>query len=301
VLAVAGGAAAILLMMVAQPPFRGVDWLMRVAAPTGPMNANRREVEAEYVNIMRIPVKQGRVFDRRDTASSDAVAIVSQSFAALRFRGQSALGQTLDLSPAPSRTIVGVGGDVRHERIDQAAAPAFYLPRSQAPSELICLVVRTAPSVVGVPAAIRAPIASIDPRQPVEGVTTLDRIAADSIADRRFYALATSALALTGLVLAVAGLFGVVSRSVSERVRELAIRQVLGARRAALIQMVLRRGLISIVGPDRHRIAPSGAFGCFLHDGCRRCGDRVNGPDRSDVAADRRPVSRSARRVVEGR
>jgi len=132
---------------------------------------------------------------------------------------------------------------VRHARVDEAAAPAIYTARAQWPSELICVVARTTPGAAGVAAAVRKAINSVDPNQPVEGVTTLDQIVSASIADRRFYAAATTAFSVVALLLAIAGLYGIVSRGVAERVRELGIRIVLGAARRDLIGLVVRQGL----------------------------------------------------------
>jgi hypothetical protein len=193
---------------------------------------------------MHIPLRAGRLFDRTDTASSPHVAIVSEALARAMFPGESPLGRYVDVYPRSQ--IVGVVGDVRHKRVDEAAAPAIYTARAQRPSELICLVARTLPGATGVAAAVRAAVATVDPTQPVEGVTTLDQIVSESIADRRFYAAATTAFSVIALLLAVVGLYGIVSRGVTERLRELGIRIVLGAARADLIGLVVRQGLLPV-------------------------------------------------------
>ncbi len=233
--------------MTSSVPFRGVDWMMSITAEGRPgrFGANEREVDPEYFSLMHIPLRAGRLFDRNDTASSARVAIVSETLARAMFPGESALGRYVDVNPRSQ--IVGVVGDVRHKRVDEAAAPAIYTVRAQRPSELICLVARTAPGAAGVPAAVRSAITSVDPSQPVEGITTLDQIASESIADRRFYAASTTAFSVVALLLAVAGLYGVVSRGVTERVRELGIRIVLGAGRRDVIGLVVRQGLTPVV------------------------------------------------------
>ena len=96
--------------------------------------------------------------------------------------------------------------------------------------------------------AIRETVRSLDPEQPVEGITTIDAIVEASTADRRFYAIATGAFATTAVLLAVAGLFGVVSRMVTERRRELAIRIALGADNVRLHRLVFAYGLLPVAG-----------------------------------------------------
>jgi len=229
--------------MTSSVPLRGVDWTWSISTDGRPGRyvANEREVDPEYFSVMHIPLRAGRLFDKNDTASSARVAIVSERLAREMFHGESAIGRLLNLDP-PAQ-IVGIVGDVRHVRVDELAAPAIYTARAQRPSELICLVARTTPGAAGVAAAMRAAINSVDPTQPVEGITTLDQIVSESIADRRFYAAATAAFSIVALLLAVAGLYGVVSRGVTERVRELGIRIVLGAARRDLVGLVVRQGL----------------------------------------------------------
>jgi putative ABC transport system permease protein len=233
--------------MTSSVPLRGTDWMWVVRA-LGVRQShfmNEREVDPEYFGVMRIALRDGRLFDRSDTEASPLVAILSESAARLIFPGENAVGKIVD-PPGPFR-IVGVVADVRHARVDQAPKPAIYTARAQRPSELICLVARTIPGATGVPAASRGAINSIDPSQPVEGITTLDQIVSESIADRRFYAAATTAFSIVALLLAVAGLYGVVSRGVTERMRELGIRIVLGAARRDLIGLVVRQGLSPVV------------------------------------------------------
>jgi len=229
--------------MTSSVPLRGVDWRKSFSADGRPGRyiANERQVDPDYFSLMHIPLHAGRRFDTNDTASSPRVAIVSEGLAREMFHGESAIGRFVDLDPRAQ--IVGVVGDVRHVRVDEAAAPAIYTARAQWPSELICVVARTTPGAAGVAAAVRKAINSVDPNQPVEGVTTLDQIVSASIADRRFYAAATTAFSVVALLLAIAGLYGIVSRGVAERVRELGIRIVLGAARRDLIGLVVRQGL----------------------------------------------------------
>jgi ABC-type antimicrobial peptide transport system permease subunit len=112
----------------------------------------------------------------------------------------------------------------------------------------MCLVVRTAPGqVASVASATRAAVRAIDPEQPVEKITTLDRIASESVADRRFDVTVTATFCGVGLLLAVLGLGGVVARAVVERTRELAIRSALGAEGPRLRRMIVSQALRPVV------------------------------------------------------
>jgi putative ABC transport system permease protein len=228
-------------------PFRGTDWFWRIRTSGGGVTVNARDVDREYFALMRIRLVAGRLFDSRDTATSPSVAIISESLANLLFPGSSAVGRTLE-SAGGDRTpeIVGVVADVRHERIDAPPGVAVYVPKAQAPSELICLLVRAGPSADGFAAAVRAAVHSIDPYQPVEGITTLDRIVSASVADRRFYVMSTLAFGAIALLLAIVGLYGVVSSGVTQRERELGLRLVLGASRNRVLHMVLRQALLPV-------------------------------------------------------
>jgi len=224
-------------------PFRGVDYL-RVVAPVGGKEsaANERSVEARYFEVMRIPVVAGRAFNQSDTASSQPVAIVSQSYGRLAFEGRNPLGERLDLDETKP-VIVGVVGDVRHKSAKEPPAPAYYLPRTQDLNVVICLVVRTRTDPTATAAAIRAVVHALAPAQPVERITTLGGIVDETTAGDRFYAVTTGAFGGIALLLAVAGLVGVVRRGVTERTRELAIRTAIGADGRMLVRRTIAQEL----------------------------------------------------------
>jgi putative ABC transport system permease protein len=225
-------------------PMRGVDFLYVVGPKGAPGKAgNMRSVDPEYFKVMNLTVKAGRVFSPADTATSPPVAVVSDSYGRLHFGSASPIGRSLDMGDREV-TIVGVVGDVRYAEVTQDPAPSFYLPRTQQPLDLICLVAQSQPGMRGAVAdGIRATVKAIDPEQPVEGMTTIHQIISQSTSDRRFYAVSSGAFAAVALLLAVAGIFGVVSRTVNERKRELALRVALGAEPRRLIRLVYGYGL----------------------------------------------------------
>jgi putative ABC transport system permease protein len=225
-------------------PMRGVDFVWSVGSKGGPNRAgNMRSVDPEYFGVMQLGLKAGRFLDSRDTATSERVAVVSESYGRLHFGSASPLGRQLSLDP--DARIVGVVGDVRYADVTRDPYPAFYLPNVQHPVELICLVVEPQPgALAAVVSGLRAAVQAADPDQPIEGLTTIRQLVSQSTADRRFYAVTTGAFASVALLLAIAGIFGVVSRTVSERKRELAIRIALGAEPRRLLRLVYGYGLL---------------------------------------------------------
>ncbi len=211
-------------------PMRGTDftYMLRPVGGTRRAAANGRTVDAGYFATLRIPLLSGRLFGPADDADAPPVAIVSAGYAEALFGDRNAIGRTLEFSPAPVE-IVGVVADVRYEDVKRDAKPAIYFPRTQHENELICLVVRPAPGAGSLAADIVRAIREIDPEQPVQYATTIDGILRDNTSEERFFTAATVTFALVALLLAVAGLAGVVSRTLAERLREIAIRLALGA------------------------------------------------------------------------
>jgi len=226
-------------------PMRGVDFRMLIG-PEGQKKqvGNARTVDPEYFKILHLRLIAGRVFTNADTAASEPVVVVSESYGRQYFGAASPLGRILKSSDSQYR-IVGVVADTRYADAARDPYPAFYIPLSQDPSTLLCLIAEPRPGMrAAVADGMRAAVQALDPEQPVEGITTIDQIVSASTADRRFYAVATGAFALVALALAIAGVFGVVSRTVGERRRELAIRVALGAAPRRLLAAVYGYGVV---------------------------------------------------------
>jgi ABC-type antimicrobial peptide transport system permease subunit len=205
-----------------------------------------RSVAPGYFELLQIPLRAGRLFTDDDSTTAPPVMIVSESYGRQHFGSANPVGQLMDLGDKPVE-IVGVVGDVRYAEVSRDAAPAFYVPRAQSPVELICLLVKPQPGMSeAVATSLRGAVRAVDPEQPAEGLTTVGEIISQSTADRRFYALATGLFATVALALAIAGLFGVVSRAVTERRRELAIRTAIGADARHIVRLVLGYGLIPV-------------------------------------------------------
>ena len=256
-------------------PFRGVDWLrqyQRVGSKES-FTANQREVDPEYFSVMRLVLLRGRLLTARDTASSEAVAVISDSVARQAFPGEEPIGKRIDV-PGP-HTIVGVVKDVRYQGLDRPPSPAIYVPAAQDPSELVCLVLRTSVDGETMGVELRTVVHQVDPAVPVMDVTTVNQIVWGSVADRRFYTAVISAFAGLAILLTATGLVVVIARSVAERRRELAIRCALGAQSRELMGLVIRQGLTPVILGTAFGLAGAWAgarilerflFGVTLHE-----------------------------------
>jgi hypothetical protein len=197
---------------------------------------------------MGIPLLRGRLFDQRDEPGALHTAVISESLAESRWPGEDPIGKLIqygnmdgDIRPF---TIVGVVGDTREERLDAPARPTFYaniLQRSAGLRGSFSLVLVGAdPGRLG-PAA-QAAVREVAPDVPVR-IRTLDAIFASSLAQRRFSLVLLGVFALVAVLLAVTGIYGVISYLVAQRGREWAVRMALGAGRVDVVQQVVVGGL----------------------------------------------------------
>ncbi|MCI0434915.1 MAG: ABC transporter permease [Gemmatimonadetes bacterium] len=209
--------------------------------------AFRYAVTPDYFETMNIPLRRGRLFDSHDIAGALPVALINESFARRVFGDRDPVGQRLHAgrTDVPWYTIVGVAGDVRQTSLATGPGVAVYIPTSQwySTDRVLWLVVRVHGDAASLAPAIREAIWSVDRDQPIVRTATLEALVSVSEARRRFARIVFQAFALAALVLAAMGMYGVLSGSVSERVREIGVRSALGAPRARILTMVVRQGL----------------------------------------------------------
>jgi putative ABC transport system permease protein len=218
------------------------------ARPTGRYPVFRYEVTAGYAETMRIPLLQGRSLDEHDDVSAPLVALVSESVVKGWFHGADPIGQRLRIggSPeAPPYTIVGVVGDVKQRSLAMNEAGAVYhtAPQGRWVDSVMSLVVRTRGDAAALAPGVRQAIWSVDKDQPVVRIATMDALLAATAAERRFSLIIFEAFALAALVLAGAGVYGVLAGSVAERTREIGVRAALGASRANILGLVVRQAM----------------------------------------------------------
>ena len=205
----------------------------------------RYAVSPGYLETMGIPLLRGRLLDETDRAGAPPVALISESLARRRLPGLDPIGQRLRIGVGPLYTVVGVVGDVRQVSLAQSDAEAVYVTASQwrFADDAMSLVVRAREDPAALGPAVRQAIWSVDPNQPIVRVATMDELLAASAAERRFALIVFEAFALAALILAAAGIYGVLAGRVAERTREIGLRSALGATRAGIVALVVRQGM----------------------------------------------------------
>ena len=226
-----------------------------------PSQARYNVVSAGYFRTLRIPLRAGREFGDADRSTSQQVAIINESMAG-RFTGDP-IGQTLTMSTEPApRTVVGIVRDVIYNGITERPQPFVYLPSTQVfrPDMFVHLRARTE----GAPAVLRAAIREIDPHVAVSNIRTLADQLDEARAAPRMSAIVSAGAAVLAVLLAIVGLYGVLTTTVEQRQRELAIRSALGATPLAIITRVVVDGLTLTAGGIVLGMMASAGVGRFL-------------------------------------
>jgi putative ABC transport system permease protein len=207
----------------------------------------RYAVSPGYLETMRIPLRRGRLLDERDRADAPRVALISESLARVALPGIDPVGQRLRIGPNDGMpfTIVGVVGDVKQLSLALSQSDAVYITPTQWhwADNVMSLVVRTRDGGNALTPVVREAVWSVDKDQPIVRVASMDDLLAASAASRRFALTLFEAFALAALVLAAAGIYGVLAGSVAERTREIGVRAALGASRTDIVSLVVGQGM----------------------------------------------------------
>jgi predicted permease len=210
-------------------------------------NAHIQRVSPDYFETLEIPIIQGRSLRSSDGANAPDVAVINQTMAERYWPGENPVGTTItvDLTKEKrSMTIVGVAGDAKLKGVGAGAFPEMFWAIAQSPSADCYVILRAAtdnPLQFG--PEVRAELSQIDRDIPVLGMRTMDQALVESLWQPRLSMALLSFFSLLALVMAAAGLYGVLSRTVSQRTQELGLRITVGASGGEILRLVLGHGL----------------------------------------------------------
>ncbi len=228
--------------------------------------AFRYTVTPDWFEAMGIPLMRGRLLGADDRPGAPQAVLINESFAARRFAGRDPIGTRVRIGPfnrpdGPWGTIVGVVGDVKQASLAEST-DAFYVALGQWAwaDPVQSLVVQTTGDPASFAEPIKQAIWSVNPSLPLERITTMSDLVADSEAQRSFALTIFAAFGLAALLLAGVGVYGVIEGSVTERTREIGVRSALGATPTRLAALVVRQGLgLTAIGIVLGILAAAGA------------------------------------------
>ena len=201
-----------------------------------------RIVDQHYLQAMQIPLKEGRYFDDRDTATSEKTVILNESLARQLWPDRDPVGQSI--TQDGGRRVVGVVANVRHGSLEEAGSNEMYINYRQTDDwGGMEMVVRSSRPTASLASEVRSALAAYDPSLPTNGFYELEQLIDNAVAPRRLITRILSVFSSLAITLAAIGLYGVIAYSVTQRTQEIGIRMAVGAQRRDILELILTGGL----------------------------------------------------------
>jgi putative ABC transport system permease protein len=209
-------------------------------------------ISVGYFRALGIPLRRGRDFNARDTASAPGVAIISESVARRFFAGEEPLGRRISFDQDARQQpiwleIVGVAGDVKQQSLDSDIHPTIYAPYTQTRRAFmlrdVSSVLRSPLEPAALANAVRQQIQAVDGELPIARASTMQQLVTESVSGQTFNAALIGTFALLALALASMGMYGVMAYHVAARTREIGVRMALGSQAGAIIRLIVGQGL----------------------------------------------------------
>ena len=222
-----------------------------------------RRASTGYFQTMGIPLLAGRLVTEQDSVNGTGAVVINEAMAKRFWPNEDAIGKRISTATANGQqtqwqTIVGIVGNVRHLGLDVAPRPELYYHTNSNPPFGPVVVIRTTGDPQRVISLARAKVRELDHNVAISNVNTMAELVARSVAQRRFGMFLVSVFAALALVLAVVGIYGVVSYSVAQRTNEIGVRMALGASATDVLKMILKNGMtLALIGVG---VGLAGAF-----------------------------------------